>query len=129
METITGRLTADAKVSTLNNNRTVVNFSVALNTYVKSKGATENKKYTTYVNCSWWIGSGVATLLKKGGLVEVSGRLFVTAYIKGNDPVPSLNCDVRYIKIHSSHTGTTDNRQNVQGQNQQPAPITDDLPF
>jgi single-strand DNA-binding protein len=41
---ITARLTGDAKISTLKNDRQVVNFSVAINDSYKSKGSTEPTK-------------------------------------------------------------------------------------
>jgi single-strand DNA-binding protein len=100
---LVGRITKDAVVNTLKDEREVVNFSVAINDYYKPKGAIERIKLTTYVNCSYWISSKVAERLKKSTLVELSGRIFVNAYtdLDGNAKA-SLNCHVNNIKIHST---------------------------
>lgn len=99
---VIGRITKDAVVNTLKDERQVVNFSIAVNDYYKPKGATGATKFTTYINCSYWISSKIAERLKKGTLVELSGRLFVTAYsdLDGNAKA-SLNCHANSIKIHS----------------------------
>jgi len=99
---VIGRITKDAVVNTLKDERQVVNFSIAVNDYYKPKGATEATKFTTYVNCSYWISSKIAERLKKGTLVEINGRIFVTAYtdLDGNAKA-SLNCHANSIKIHS----------------------------
>jgi single-strand DNA-binding protein len=99
---VIGRITADAIVNSLKDERQVVNFSVALNDYYKPKGATEGKKFTTYVNCSYWISSKIAERLKKGTLVEISGRIFIDVYTDMNGAAKgSLKCHVNSIKVHS----------------------------
>jgi single-strand DNA-binding protein len=99
---LVGRITKDAVVNTLKDEREVVNFALAINDAYKPKGATERVKLTTYVNCSYWISSKVAERLKKSALVEITGRIFVNAYtdLNGNAKA-SLNCHVNKIKIHS----------------------------
>ena len=99
---VIGRITKDAVVNTLKDERQVVNFSIAVNDYYRPKGATEATKFTTYVNCSYWISSKIAERLKKGALIEISGRIFVNAYtdLDGNAKA-SLNCHVNSVKIHS----------------------------
>ena len=98
--TIVGRLTKDAVVNQLKDEREVVNFSVALNEFYKPKNG-EAVKLTTFINCSYWMNSKVAERLKKGSLIELSGRIYVTAYtdLNGNAKA-SLNCHVNNIKIH-----------------------------
>lgn len=99
---VIGRITKDAVVNTLKDERQVINFSIAVNDYYRPKGATEATKFTTYVNCSYWISSKIAELLKKATLVEISGRIFVTTYTDSNGTAKaSLNCHVNSIKIHS----------------------------
>lgn len=44
---ITGRVTADASVQKVNNDKQVVNFSIAINDNYKPKGSTEVKEVTT----------------------------------------------------------------------------------
>jgi single-strand DNA-binding protein len=99
---VIGRITKDAVVNTLKDERQVVNFSIAVNDYYRPKSATEATKFTTFFNCSYWISSKIAERLKKGTLVEVNGRIFVTAYtdLDGNAKA-SLNCHVNSVKIHS----------------------------
>ena len=104
--TIVGRLTKDAVVNQLKDEREVVNFSVALNEFYKPKNG-EAVKLTTFINCSYWMNSKVAERLKKGSLIELSGRIYVSAYtdLNGNAKA-SLNCHVNNIKIHQWAKGT-----------------------
>jgi single-strand DNA-binding protein len=97
--TITGRTTKDAVVNTLKDERKVINFSIAINDSYKPKGG-ERTKVTTYCNCSYWITDKVAQYLKRGTLVELTGRIYVTPYVsKGGEMKASLNCHVSNIKI------------------------------
>ena len=99
--TIVGRLTRNAVVNSLKDEREVVNFTLAVNDYFKPKNG-EAVKVTTYYNCAYWITAKVAANLKKGTLVEVTGRIYVTAYpgVDGTAKA-SLNCHVANIKIHA----------------------------
>ncbi len=98
--TIVGRITKDAVVNQLKEERQVVNFSIALNDFYKPKNG-EAVKVTTFVNCSYWMNPKISEHLKKGSLIEVSGRIYVTAYtdLNGNAKA-SLNCHVNNVKIH-----------------------------
>ncbi len=98
--TIIGRITKDAVVITVKDNRKVVNFSVAINDSYKPKHG-DRIKLTTYLNCSYWISERIAEQLKKGALVEVTGRIFANAYSGADGAAKaSLNCHVNNIKIH-----------------------------
>jgi single-strand DNA-binding protein len=99
--TIIGRITKDAIVNTTKNDRKVVNFSIAMNESYRPKGG-ERVKVTTYCNCSYWLSERMAENLKKGTLLEVTGRVYVSAYV-GSDGTAkaSLNCHVSTIKIHA----------------------------
>ncbi len=124
METVTGRMIADAKVNTLPDERQVVNFRVALNACVKPKNATEVRQYTTYVNCAYWISPKIAERLTKGALVEIAGRLTVTAYTNmQGEAKGSLNCHVDAIKVHQQAKGYP-----VQAEPSKQE-VTEDLPF
>lgn len=81
---ITGRIVKDASVFKVKENREVVNFSIAVNDSYKPKGSTEVKKIVTYIDCSYWMGAGLAQWLKKGTLVQLFGRVGLNVYI-GND--------------------------------------------
>jgi len=131
MQTIVGRLTANAKVNTLEDEREVVNFSVAVNDFYRPKGAEEVKQITTYFNCAYWISSKAAARLKKGTLVEVSGRIYATAYLNGNEPAARLNVQVNNFKVHAQPSA------GEPAASEQPSPTeppveqqpVDDLPF
>jgi single-strand DNA-binding protein len=79
---ITGRVTADAIVRTLSDERQVVNFSVAVNDSYKAKNG-ERVTQTEFFDCSYWLGTGIAPYLTKGSVVELAGRVGVRAWIDG----------------------------------------------
>lgn len=97
--TIVGRLTKDAQVNTLVDDRKVVNFSIAVNdTFRTKKGG--QIKVTSYFNCAYWINDGVAERLRKGTLVQVDGRVFASAFIGADGTAKaSLNCHVNNIQF------------------------------
>lgn len=98
---LVGRLTADAKVSTLKNDRRVVNFSIAINDSYKPKGSEMVTKITTFVNCSYWINPAVAKHLTKSTLVELSGRIGVNAWTNAEgEAKASITFHVDGIKLH-----------------------------
>ncbi len=80
MNTIVGRITKNAEINTLKNDRQVVNFSVAINDSYRAKHG-ERRELTTYYNCSYWISPNVAKILTKGTLVELTGRASSSAWI------------------------------------------------
>lgn len=97
---ITGRVTKDAQVRTLSENKQVVNFSVAVNeSYRNKKG--EKVEQTTFFECAYWISPKVARILKTGALVELTGRVSASAWT-GNDggPRAGLNFNASNIKLH-----------------------------
>ena len=98
---MTARLTGDAKLSTLQSGKQVVNFNVAINDSYKSKASGEVTKIVTYVQCAYWVNPGVAQFLTKGTLVELQGRIGVSAYA-GHDgqPKASITLHVNTIKLH-----------------------------
>lgn len=98
---IIGRITADAKVKTLKDERQLVEFTVAVNRYYKPKGKEQGVNTVTFWNCSFWQGIKIAERLKKGCLVEVAGGLTVNPYndMQGNAKA-SLNFHVDNITVH-----------------------------
>jgi len=125
MNTIIGRITRDAVVKELSDDRQVVEFSVAVNDFYKKKGAEKGTTVTNYYNCSFWLNAKSADRLKKGTLVQLFGRLTVNAYTdqQGNAKA-TLNFHVNSFTIHQMpKTETVINK---------PAEISepvDDLPF
>ena len=123
---IIGRLTRDAEVRTTSQDKQVVNFSVATNESYKNKQG-ERIEQTTYFDCAYWLSAKVASLLTKGTLVELTGRVSTRAWT-GNDGEPraGLNFHTSQIKLHGggkksetaqATTGTNNNK------------TEDDLPF
>lgn len=119
-----GRITKDAVIKKLKDEREVVNFSVAINDYYKPKGAVKGVTITTYYNCSYWVSTKIAPRLTKGSLVEIAGRIYFNAYIGlDGEAKSSLNCHVNSITIHLHKKGN---------EAQSTAPkkeVTDELPF
>ncbi|MFV8375922.1 single-stranded DNA-binding protein [Flavobacterium sp. GSP11] len=97
---ITGRVTADAVVHKVGNDRQVVNFSIAINDNYKPKGSTEVKEIVTYINCSYWLSAKVAEWLKKGALVQLFGRIGLNVYSNSEGKAfGSLTFHTNNIKI------------------------------
>jgi len=97
---ITGRLTRNAEVRTLSNEKQVVNFSVAVNDSYRNKQG-ERVEQTTFFDCAYWISSRVAKLLTKGTLVELTGRVSTRAWTgKDGEPRAGLNFHTSNIKLH-----------------------------
>ncbi|MCH5597994.1 single-stranded DNA-binding protein [Niabella ginsengisoli] len=65
MQTIIGRLTANATIKELKDGRKVVTFTIAQNDRFKVKGSDEVQQLTNFYNCSYWISTGIASHLKK----------------------------------------------------------------
>jgi single-strand DNA-binding protein len=124
---MTARVAGDAKISTLKDERKVVNFSVAINDSYKTKGSTEPTKIVTYVQCAYWINPGIAQWLTKGTLVELQGRVGINAYksIDG-EAKASLTFHVNSIKLHGNTGAKSD--APVKGNAEAVALPADDLP-
>ena len=129
---IVGRITKDAVVNQLKDERKVVNFSLAVNDYFKPRNSEEGIKITTYVNCSYWISTKIANRLIKGTLAEVNGRIYVNAYLGADgEAKASLNCHVNNIKIHtfSKQEGIRENNEGNVNTFKRQEEAADDLPF
>jgi len=129
---ITGRLTADAKLNTLQDERQVVSFTVVQNDNFKTKGG-EKKQVATYFDCSYWISPKVADKLKKGTIVLLYGRIGINAWnnMQG-EAKASLTFHTNNIKfIGGGKSNAASMEQQEEGQTDvTPAPQTkDDLPF
>jgi single-strand DNA-binding protein len=120
-----GRLTKDAVVAQLKDDRKVVNFTLAVNDYYKPKNSDKGVTLTTFVQCAYWISPKIAEWLKKGSLIEIMGRLTVNAYTDmQGDAKGSLNCHVDSIKIHQQAKAET-----VQAEAPKKEEAETDLPF
>lgn len=118
---IIGRVTKDAAVTTLKDERKVLNFTIAVNDWYKPKGQEKGIQITTYFNCSYWISTALAEKLKKGTLVELAGRISVNAYTSmQGEAKASLNFHVNSITVHQFIKGEVVEEKE---------PVKDDLPF
>ena len=120
--TIIGRVTRDAEVRSLSNNKSVVSFSIAVNDDYKDKNGTKVTQ-TEFFDCAYWFSTGVAQYLTKGSLVELAGRVSARAWM-GNDgePKAGLNFNTTDIKLHGGGKteAETQAAQQPQQQAQQP---------
>jgi single-strand DNA-binding protein len=129
---IIGRITKNAEINTLKNDKQVVNFSIAINDSYKSKQG-ERVEQTTYYNCSYWISPNVAKILTKGTLVELTGRASSNAWIGKDGEIRSgLNFHTSNIKLHGG--GKKSNTDEQPTEKPQKANVfieetEDDLPF
>lgn len=120
-----GRLTKDAVVAQLKDDRKVVNFTLAVNDYYKPKNSDKAVIITTFVQCAYWISPKIAELLKKGSLIEIMGRLTVNAYTDmQGEAKGTLNCHVDSIKIHQKAKAET-----MKEEAKEKELASDDLPF
>lgn len=109
---IVGRLTANAVTRTVQGDKKIVGFSLAVNDSLRS--GEERKEVTNFFECSYWRNEGIAEYLKKGGLVQVYGRVGVNAYIaKDGEARGVLTVHVSEIKLFGGAA------QNVEGKNVQ----------
>ncbi|KPE52536.1 single-stranded DNA-binding protein [Elizabethkingia anophelis] len=128
---ITGRLTRNAEVRTLSNEKQVVNFSVAVNDSYKNRQG-ERVEQTTYFDCAYWITANVARLLTKGTLVELTGRVSTRAWVnKDGEAKAGLNFHTSQIKLHGGGNKTETVQATAQSENNvfTAEGTEDDLPF
>jgi single-strand DNA-binding protein len=125
---IIGRVTQDATVKTVKNDRQLVSFSIAINDYYKTKEG-DKKKLTTYVDCAYWRSTKVADSLKKGTLVSLYGRIGANAYTNmQGDVVANLTFHVNNIQFVGSAKSNTPATQQAETTVSEPE-TADDLPF
>jgi single-strand DNA-binding protein len=104
----TGRLTANAELKAVKGDKTVINFTVAINQKWKNK-AGEKQEKTAFVDCAYWRNSGVAEYLTKGAVVEISGWMEAQAYQSKSDGIKArLICTCDTIKLFSLTPKTAD---------------------
>lgn len=125
----TGRLTEDAKVRNVKNDKKVTGFTVAINQRYKTKDG-EKKEKTAYVVCSYWVNPGIAEFLKKGTVVQITGWMEAQAWKNRDDePQATLVCSVDKIDLF----GKPAERQNEKPKEKKKATAgaadEDDLPF
>ena len=130
---IIGRITKNAEINTLKNDKQVVNFSIAINDSYKTKQG-ERVEQTTFFNCSYWISPNVAKILTKGTLVELTGRASSSAWIGKDGEIKSgMNFHTSNIKLHGggqkSEPSERNFEQHQKNQNQTIATTQTTNPF
>ena len=129
---IVGRITKNAEINNLKNDKQVVNFSVAINDSYKTKQG-ELREQTTYYNCSYWLSANVAKILTNGTLVELIGRASASAWIGKDGEIKSgLNFHTSNIKVHGGGKKSDTEEQPAsqpQKSNAFAEDTDDDLPF
>jgi single-strand DNA-binding protein len=128
---ITGRITKDAVVHKVSNDKQVVNFSIAINDSYKPKGSTEYKDIVTYIDCSYWLNVKTAQWLKKGALVQLFGRIGLNVYTASDGKaLGSLTFHINSLKIlvFAKKAETAQNTASPKAQ-QNTSQDPDDLPF
>ncbi|TXJ28085.1 MAG: single-stranded DNA-binding protein [Chitinophagaceae bacterium] len=141
MQTFIGRLTADAQIKQTQDGREVVNFSIALNRKFKPKGSNTAKVVTTFVNCSYWLSTGIAAYLKKGRTVATTGHIGLKTWTSPNGEArAAITQWVRDIDPWISNSSSTPNANHTSKSNdkwgkpnnesvQDTTEVVDDLPF
>jgi single-strand DNA-binding protein len=124
---LTGRLTADAKVSEVKGGKKVVNFSIAINDSYKPKDG-ERVELTTYVECAYWMNAKVGQYLKKGLLIQLNGHMGSRAWVnRDGDAKSYLTCNISNLKFLSGSANTTASSHG--GNKSKSSSNDDDLPF
>ena len=130
----TGRLTADAEVRDVKNDKKVTAFTVAVNKRYKNK-AGEKQEKTSFIKCAYWINAGLAIYLTKGAIVEINGLIEAEAWTdKNGQAQANLTCSVDTIKLYSTaananSSASTQAEQKVPVSSGGTPPDDDDLPF
>ena len=124
---LTGRLTADAKINKLTEERQVTNFTLVMNDHFKTK-AGEKKEVSTFIHCAYWITPKIAEYLKKGTIISVYGRIGLDVYKTAEgEPKGALTFHVNDIKFISSAPKAIATATATEST--PAAPIAEDLPF
>ncbi|WP_316835037.1 single-stranded DNA-binding protein [Pedobacter nutrimenti] len=132
MEIIIGRITADAKVATAQNEKQVVEFSIAIENGYKPKNG-EYQKKPTFFSCSYWLNAGAAKRLKKGVLVQLYGHIGMNVY--NNAENKAVGILTFHVTDFRTLTAVPKEESNPQSQIIHPATVavqqsqTEDLPF
>lgn len=138
MQHISGRLTADATIKQTQDGREFITFTLADNDSYKPKDSNERVDMTTFFNCTYWLGMGVAKVLRKGAVVDLIGRAWAKPF-KGRDKKwnAALNFNASQIRFtryapkdeEQATSGTQDEATGANTHFQSEENTKDDLPF
>ena len=118
-----GRLTADPVVKKTTNQKSVVDFTVAIDSSRKNP---DGSKHTDFIRCRAWSQSAdyLGTYAHKGDMVSVNGRMTTETYVaKDGKNATFTFVNVDNVNIVSSNANRSVNQQPAGNgyQNQQPA--------
>ena len=98
---ITAKLVADATVRKTNSGKALTRFRVAVNRTYQAGG--ERREFTTYIDCAYWRGTGVAPYLTKGMLVRLLGDISASAWVsRDGELMTGLRFNAREIGLLSA---------------------------
>lgn len=122
---LTGRITADAKIKTLKDERKVVTFTVAINETYKTKSG-EKKEKSTFFTCSYWVSVKIAEHLTKGSIVQLHGSVGINIYKNlDGEAVGFLTFHVNNLQLIQKGKKGAEAVERIT----EPAKETEDLPF
>ena len=129
---LTGRLTRDAEVRTLDNNNQVARFTLAvdkgLSKEKKEEMEMQGKLTADFINCQAWgkIAENINKYTGKGLRVLVNGRIQTSSYEKDGQTVYRTDVVVSNIE----YIDWKDSNNNDYQENQQYKPVNDSrIPF
>lgn len=127
MEIITGTVTANALVKTVNG-KDVINFSIAVNDSYKKKGSDETIQKVKFYDCGYWSSSKISEYLTKGKIVQLFGDTSARAW---QDKEGKLHASLVFtvFRIKLLGGGTSKKDEDVITDPPTDNSAVDDLPF
>lgn len=123
----------------IHNGRKFISFSIADKESYKPKDSEERVNLTTFFNCTYWLGTGVAKVLRKGASVDLIGRAWAKPYQDKNDNwVAGLNFNASQIRFtayapkaaeEGQHETTKGSKSGNKAKGNRKQEEKDDLPF
>jgi single-strand DNA-binding protein len=110
-------------------------FSIAENQRYKPKGSSEAVEIPTFFSCSFWLGTAVAQVLRKGATVMLTGRVSARPYkTNTGDWTAALNFHANQIEVQTyAPKAAAEAPKKAAGRNKsnatQKQEEKDDLPF
>ena len=128
-----GRLTHDPELKETQSNRTIANFTIAINrTYRNQDGETE----ADFINIVAWdkLAENIGKYTKKGSQVAVEGRLQIRNYTNDEGRrvyiTEIIASNVRFLDTKSNQSEPTSFKANdTTAFNNEPTPPENDLPW
>lgn len=115
-----GHIGQDARLNTLSNGDTVINFSVAVSKRYKNKTTQEVSSSTTWFSCSIWRKEALAPFLLKGTQVYLEGEVSAEIFaLQNGTHNAQLKVNVQEIQLLG---GRSQSEQGASSGNHQHSP-------